>query len=198
MLQNLNPEIRFNVIAFSSTIRALGGRAAPVSQPDLAEAREFINRLTSRGGTNIYGALTETLQQSEAGRPQGDRLPHRWATPRARCAARRSPQGRARPGTSPTCLFTFGVGYDVEHHPARHPHAEEHHGASTYVQPEEDIETAVASFYDKISLPVLTDVHLDMEQAPTSDMFPFPLPAIFSGGQLVVVGRYREAAPPSP
>ncbi len=88
-------------------------------------------------------------------------------------------------------LFTFGVGYDVNTI-LLDTLAEEHHGASTYVQPEEDIETAVASFYDKISLPVLTDVHLDMGQAPTSDVFPFPLPDIFSGGQLVVVGRYRE------
>ncbi len=191
VLQNLNPEDRFNVIAFSSTIEPLGGGLRPVSQPDLAEAREFINRLTSRGGTNIYGALTETLQQSEAGRPQVIVFLTDGLATEGEVRSEEILKAVRDLASPDVRLFTFGVGYDVNTI-LLDTLAEEHHGASTYVQPEEDIETAVASFYDKISLPVLTDVHLDMGQARTSDVFPFPLPDIFSGGQLVVVGRYRE------
>ena len=57
--------------------------------------------------------------------------------------------------------------------------------------PEEDIEIKVSSFYSKIKEPVLVNPQLRVtSDIRTSKFYPAPLPDIFRGDQLVVVGRY--------
>ncbi len=71
----------------------------------------------------------------------------------------------------------------------------DHHGTGSYVRPTERIDEEVASLYNKISAPVLTNVTLDMGGVLTQDTYPTtPLPDLFAGSQLTVVGRYRGDA----
>ena len=88
-------------------------------------------------------------------------------------------------------LFTFGVGYDVDTY-LLDSLAQEHHGASFYVQPGERLDEALSTFYAKISTPVLTDLELDFGDVPVYDLYPSPLPDLFRGSQIVAVGRYRQ------
>ncbi|MBC7255112.1 MAG: hypothetical protein H5T66_03280, partial [Chloroflexi bacterium] len=66
------------------------------------------------------------------------------------------------------------------------------HGSTTYVRPDEDIEHAVSSFFDKVSLPVLTDLRLDFGTLRVEETYPDPLPDLFAGEQIILVGRYRQ------
>jgi Ca-activated chloride channel family protein len=93
--------------------------------------------------------------------------------------------------TTGTRLFVFGVGYDVNA-VLLDKLSSQNHGVSEYVRPKEDIEIKVSSFYSKVQNPVLTDVALDFGPLLVNDLFPRVLPDLFEGGQLVVVGRYRE------
>ncbi|MEK6573462.1 MAG: hypothetical protein AABZ58_04005, partial [Chloroflexota bacterium] len=70
--------------------------------------------------------------------------------------------------------------------------AEANHGASAYVRPGENIEESVSAFYNKVQAPVLADLQLDFGGVMVSDVYPAPLPDLFAGSQLVVVGRYRD------
>ena len=88
-------------------------------------------------------------------------------------------------------LFTFGVGYDVNT-TLLDTLAANHRGASAYVKPGENLEDVVSAFYAKISRPVLTDISLDFGGIRVADLYPAPLPDLFVGSQLVVVGRYRS------
>jgi Ca-activated chloride channel family protein len=88
-------------------------------------------------------------------------------------------------------LFTFGVGYDVDTF-LLDSLAQEHHGASFYVQPGERLDEALSTFYAKISTPVLTDLELDFGDVAVYDLYPSPLPDLFRGSQIVAVGRYRQ------
>jgi len=69
--------------------------------------------------------------------------------------------------------------------------AQEHHGASTYVIPGESLDEVLSSFYARVSTPVLMDLQLDFGNMVTYDLYPNPLPDLFAGSQIVVVGRYR-------
>jgi Ca-activated chloride channel family protein len=89
-------------------------------------------------------------------------------------------------------LFSFGVGYDVNTL-LLDTISQEHRGTSAYVEPRESIESEVASFYTKISAPLLSDVRLSVEGVEITDWYPDPLPDLFAGSQLLVVGRYRES-----
>jgi Ca-activated chloride channel family protein len=73
--------------------------------------------------------------------------------------------------------------------------SQENRGASAYVQPDQAIDEAVSTFYQKISTPVLSSLTLDMGQAQIEDLYPYPLPDLFAGSQLVLAGRYRSDGP---
>ncbi len=67
-------------------------------------------------------------------------------------------------------------------------------GAGTYVRPGERIDDEVSSLYNKISAPVLTNISLDFGDMIVEDMYPAaPLPDLFVGTQLIIVGRYRDS-----
>jgi Ca-activated chloride channel family protein len=50
----------------------------------------------------------------------------------------------------------------------------------------------VTGLYAKVSTPVLTGLEIDLGGANAYDLYPDPLPDLFSGEQLVLAGRYRE------
>ena len=91
-------------------------------------------------------------------------------------------------------LFTFGVGNDVNT-VLLDRLAQDHRGVSAYVRPGMDIEEEVSAFYAKISTPLLSDIALDWGEVHVEDTYPYPLPDLFAGTQLVLVGRYRQGGP---
>jgi Ca-activated chloride channel family protein len=60
------------------------------------------------------------------------------------------------------------------------------------VRPGQSIEEEVSAFYAKVSSPLLADLDLDFGEVHVEDTYPYPLPDLFAGTQLVLVGRYRQ------
>lgn len=188
VIDHLNPEDRFSLLAFSTSTRLFAETLQPLSERDRAHA--FINELQAGGGTNIDRALAEALRRSAKDRPQivvflTDGLPTEGETNTAKILARVADLSHEA-----VRIFAFGVGYDVNT-TLLDTLSQEHGGASSYVRPDESIERAVSALYDKISLPVLTDIHLEFGDARVEDLYPYPLPDLFAGSQLVLVGRFR-------
>src|SRR5207237_240505 len=100
-------------------------------------------------------------------------------------ACRKANDRRAR-------VFAFGVGFDVN---ARllDRLSGGNSGTSTYVKPDEDIETQVARFYSKLTSPVLADIRIEFDGSDVNRVYPRDLPDLFEGGQLIVAGRYRDS-----
>ncbi|MEN4100996.1 MAG: hypothetical protein ROW52_13845, partial [Anaerolineaceae bacterium] len=88
-------------------------------------------------------------------------------------------------------LFVFGVGWDVDTY-LLDSLSQHHRGLSFYVQPGEDLTERLSEFYTRISTPVLTGLELDFGTLDVYDLYPQPLPDLFSGTQVVLVGRYRN------
>ena len=64
---------------------------------------------------------------------------------------------------------------------------------SQYVLPEEDLEVKVSNFFSKIKEPVLANPTLKFTgDVRVSKLYPSPLPDLFRGDQLVLVGRYSD------
>ncbi|MFH1084771.1 MAG: VIT domain-containing protein, partial [Chloroflexota bacterium] len=194
VLDNLQADDRFNIVAFSTGTRHYASAPRPASER--AQAIRFVNDLQASGGTNINRALEETLTQATGERPQvilflTDGLPTEGERRELKIVERVAELAAANKGGD-LSLFAFGVGYDVNTLLLDRL-AQDNHGTAIYVRPTEDIERAVTSFYEKISTPVLTKLKLDWGKARVDDVYPYPLPDLFAGGQLVVVGRYRAA-----
>jgi Ca-activated chloride channel family protein len=192
ILQRLNPGDRFNVISFSTGVRQFARGLQPAGES--AGASQFVASLQAEGSTDINRALLETLAQVDAARPTvvvflTDGLPTTGETQPQRIL------DNVRQAVGPNVqIFAFGVGYDVDT-VLLDTISQENRGASAYVQPFEAIDEAVSAFYQKIATPVLTGLTLEMVPSQVEDLYPYPLPDLFSGSQLVLAGRYRNAGP---
>ena len=189
IIGHLNPEDRFNIVAFSTGVRTYARE--PQYPSEAGDAWRFIDDLRAVGGTNIDLALAEALAMADGERPQiliflTDGLPTEGVTDTDRIIANVSRQAPEN-----VRIFAFGVGDDVNTF-LLDTIAQDNRGASSYVRPYESIEEEVSTFYSKVSMPLLADIELDFGDLRVEDTYPYPLPDLFAGTQLVVVGRYRE------
>ena len=196
-LQSLSPKDRFNVVRFSTGVEPFSSQLVNADQANVGRALSFVERFEALGGTNISEALDTALShQVDGNRPYyivflTDGLPTVGITnadsilqqTRSRLAAM---DGQVR-------CFTFGVGYDVNTD-LLDTLAAENRGTSEYLEPGEDLEVKVSTFYRKVSRPVLADVGLDLAGADAYDIYPRETPDLFSGTQMIVMGRYKGKA----
>ncbi|MDE3089472.1 MAG: VWA domain-containing protein [Chloroflexota bacterium] len=192
VLDHLNSNDRFNIISFSTGTRAYASSLQPASKRD--DARNFVSRLVAEGSTDINRALLEAIGNVDPSRPATiifltDGLPTTGEINSQKIIANAT---SAAPKNAR--LFTFGVGDDVNTI-LLDTLAEKLRGASGYVRPTDKIDEIVSAFYAKVSTPVLSDVSIDWGGITVSDVYPYPLPDLFAGTQLVVAGRYRNGGP---
>lgn len=189
VLDSLNSRDRFNVVVFSTGYRIFANELQPVSEA--GEAKEWVEGLEALGGTDIDGALKEAMRMADRERSTvvlflTDGLATEGETDTA--AILDNVEASAPPNMR---IFTFGVGDDVDTFLLDQLY-QTYRGAGTYVRPSERIDEEVSSLYNKISAPVLTNITLDFGDMMVEDMYPSaPLPDLFVGTQLIVVGRYR-------
>jgi Ca-activated chloride channel family protein len=187
VLNHLNPQDRFGLVTFSSNVEhyASGLRNAN----EAPEASTWLDNITASGSTDINLALLDALGMADSTRPTyliflTDGQPTIGETDRQKIIENFN---QAAPHS--IRLFTFGVGYDVDTF-LLDSLAQGHHGLSSYVQPGQNLEEVISGFYASISIPVLTNLSLVLGELSVSDIYPNPLPDLFSGSQVVIVGRY--------
>lgn len=189
VLEHLGPQDRFNVITFSTGLESFAANLRPASEA--AEAARWVDSQSAQGSTDIHRALLEAASLTDRERPtylifMTDGLPTEGVIDSSRIL-----EDFDQAAPSNLRLFAFGVGYDVDTY-LLDSLAQAHHGATTYVLPEERLDETLSAFYEKISTPVLADLSLDFGEVSIYDLYPFPLPDLFSGSQIIVVGRYRD------
>ncbi|HEV7926434.1 MAG TPA: VIT domain-containing protein [Verrucomicrobiae bacterium] len=191
-VENLNDSDRFEVVRFSTDVEPLFGKLTEATRQNRERAESFVQDLKAVGGTAIDDALRQVLTSRPAkdDRPfmivfLTDGEPTVGETDEDTIVAHVKKEGEGR-----TRVFCFGIGGDVNTH-LLDKIAEETRAAAQYVLPEEDLEVKVSSFFSKITEPVLANPALHVTGGVhISKMYPEPLPDLFKGGQLIVVGRY--------
>jgi Ca-activated chloride channel family protein len=189
ILNNLNPEDRFNIVSFSTDVTTYAPHLRSASEA--AEAQPWVDRLNAAGSTDINRALLEAAALAEDIRPTyviflTDGLPTVGEVDSQKILDNLSLA--VRPNLR---LFSFGVGYDVDTF-LLDSLSQAHRGASTYVLPGDRLDEVLSDFYTKVSTPVLTDLELDFGELAVYDLYPQPLPDLFAGSQIILVGRYRQ------
>ena len=193
-VENLNDEDRFEIIRFSTEVEPLFDNLVRANEANREKANEFIKDLKPIGGTAIDDALKKALalRPGIAGgaRPYvvvflTDGKPTIGTTDEDQIV-----RNVKKMNEEMTRVFCFGIGTDLNAH-LLDKITEETRGFSQYVLPEEDIEVKVSSFFSKIKDPVLTHPTLKFTgDVRVTKLYPSPLPDLFRGDQLVLVGRY--------
>jgi len=144
------------------------------------------------GGTNINEALRTAIGQfSGKERPRyivflTDGLPTQGETDIETILKNIS--GENKDGIR---IFSFGVGTDVNTL-LLDLMAEQNKGYTAYLEPGEETEIELSSFFTKINYPVLANMGLDFAQIKVKDLYPKELPDLFRGSQLLIFGRFTE------
>jgi len=192
----------FNIIMYNSNVDLFSRDPVIKSASSIKSAREYLDKMTARGGTNIHDALVEALRQKPS---RGmlpivlfltDGLPTVGNTSEKairEVAAKANPHKRR--------VFTFGVGVDVNT-PLLDKIALDTRATAAYVLPREDVEVKVAAVFKRLSGPVLADPELTVSYknragsvVPVKDVLPARLPDLFEGDQLVLLGQYMNEDP---
>jgi Ca-activated chloride channel family protein len=189
ILDNLNTGDRFNIVSFSTGIEMFANSLQPVSQT--TNAKSWVDSLRAEGSTDINRALLEAAAMVDNERSTyliflTDGLPTEGVTDSQSIISNFSDNAPDN-----LRLFTFGVGYDVDTI-LLDSLSQDHHGRSSYVQPGMNLDEILSSFYNGISTPVLTNLELNFGGMTTYDLYPYPLPDLFAGAQVVLLGRYKE------
>jgi Ca-activated chloride channel homolog len=188
ILKNLNSDDRFFLLSFSSDTQVYAEGLSPAS--DASNASNWVDQQSAEGSTDINRALLEAAAVADPERPTyliflTDGLPTV-----GELDSQKILNNFAGVAPANLRLFAFGVGYDVDTF-LLDSLSQAHHGSSTYVKPGDQLDEVLSSFYQNISAPVMTDLKLDFGKMVTYDVYPNPLPDLFSGSQVVVVGRYQ-------
>jgi len=208
-VENLNDNDRFELIRFSTEVEPLFDKLVNASKANREHAEEFVEHLKPMGATAIDDALKKALELQPGGRHRRGEEEVSGARPEA--PASRPfviiflTDGRPTIGVTEedqivtrvkkeddghTRVFCFGIGTDVNTHLLDRI-TEETRGFSQYVLPEEDLEVKVSSFFSKIKEPVMANPVLKFSgDVRVTKLYPSPLPDLFKGEQLVLVGRY--------
>jgi Ca-activated chloride channel family protein len=192
-VKSLHAEDHFNVISFAGEERLMESGMITADEKGRARGEEFVRKLRASGGTNINDALRAAFKQFTASdRPKmlvflTDGLPTVGETNITRII-----ENSRASRVQGVRLFTFGVGYDVNT-ALLDKLASENGGVADYVEPKENLEVKVSSFFAKINYPVLTDLILNMGGVDTDLVYPRNLPDLFKGTQITLIGRYQNA-----
>ncbi len=192
VLDRLNADDRFNIVTFSTGVRQFDRGPQPLSR--LADARAFVNRSGSGRRHRHQPRAAGGCRPGRSRAAGGDHLPDRRPAHRGRGqpAAHRGKRAPERAGQR--------AGVQLRRWLRRQ------HGAAGHRQPGEQRRQRLRAagpghrrgrigFYAKVATPVLSNLTLDTGNIFVEDSFPYPLPDLFAGSQLVLAGRYRDGGP---
>jgi Ca-activated chloride channel homolog len=192
----LGADDRFSIVSFDDRLESFAPTLQPVTGETVHRARIFVDDLTARDATDLDAGLELGLKILR------DATPRRGAarllvflTDGLPTAGRTDPieivnRGERNNRRVEARLHVFGVGYDVNTH-LLDQLAEKGRGSVTYVQPGEDLELVLSSFYRRIANPVLTDLEITFDGMTVTDLHPRSLPDMFEGSSLLMTGRFR-------
>ncbi|HEX8436629.1 VIT and VWA domain-containing protein, partial [Archangium sp.] len=191
MLDKLGPEDGVQLFAFDHDRLAadgLGEAFLPRSPETVGLLDTFLAGLSARGGSELEEALERVAKLPvREGRTRLVVLLTDAAVGNEGRLLRRAPELLGRD----TRLYVLGIGPAVNRYLVEKL-ARAGGGASDVLLPTEDIETVVPRFARRVRQagPVLTELRLSWEDALPADVYPSPIPDLFGGQTVQVIGRF--------
>lgn len=198
IVEGLEAGERFNIIDYANDVASFADQPVVKSRESLLEARDYLDTIRPRGGTNIYDALLEALLPPHAGGTVPIVLFLTDGLPTIGRTRERSIRELVETGNPHRRrVFTFGVGADVNA-PLLDRLAEQSGATSTFVLADQDVELTVDRVFQQLYGPVLIDPELHSRNREgreskrlLREVLPSRLPDLYEGDPLIVVGQYR-------
>jgi len=188
ILGQLNPDDRFDVVAFDDQTRAFFGGLREATEQNCQSAQASVSDLESAGGTNILRAMRRALKLLEPSRSDRPRAiifltDGQGSNPASVIIS------EVRKRDSSVRVYTFGVGNGVNR-PFLERLARDNRGIATLVQNAERLEGEMRRLYERISMPLMVDLDIEFEGLNVHSVYPYRLPDLYRDGEVVIMGRY--------
>jgi len=186
-IDEMNPDDRFTVLNFSEQVSALSPLPLPNTSYNRRVGTRFVNNFRGSGGTEMLSGIKAALDL-----PADDELLRTVmfltdgyiGNEEAILSAVQQRLGRSR-------LYSLGVGSSVNRYLLDRM-AKMGRGHVQYLRPDEDATDTVADFYERIRNPVLTDIEIQWQGVQVESVMPDPVPDLFAGQPVILVGRYDK------
>lgn len=194
IIEHLNPGDYFNLVAFSSTANSFQPDHVPYNPSNEAAALNFISALSAGGGTDIEGAFSETIPQFQNTDPDIAKIIIFFTDGNGNTSTQSILDHVSSLLTiynvEDLNIFTFGIGPDVNTQLLSQL-ATQNDGLVEFLQ-NDQLQEVISDFYLTIQNPVLLNTQMTFVPPIITEAYPQPLPNLFKGQQLIVVGRYEQ------
>jgi len=186
-LDGLNPRDTFNLITFAGDTHILFPQPAPATPENVLRAQQFLLSRSGGGGTEMMPAIRAALEPGQA-----DHI-------RIVCFLTDGYVGNDMEIVdevkrySNARVFSFGIGGSVNRY-LLDKMAEAGRGDVEYVGLDDDGSAAAKRFWARVRNPLLTDISIDWNGLPVSEIFPARHRDLFDAKPVTITGRYSAPA----
>jgi Ca-activated chloride channel family protein len=189
-LDNLRKDETFNLITFSGDTRILFPEPVPATPENVAQAKKVLAGAYGSGGTEMMKAIRTALGDDAGANKPMEADPIRvvcfmtdgYVGNDADIIAEIKKHSDAR-------VFSFGIGTAVNRFLLAKM-AEEGHGDVEFVTAPGEAQAAADRFYERVHSPVLTNISIDWNGLPVTDVYPKDVRDLFSAKPVIITGRY--------
>jgi len=187
-IQGISPDDTFQIIRFSSNASAFSPKPVPATRLHKEEALDYIQALHGSGGTMMIEGIKACLDYPHV--PERQRIVFfmtdgKIGNDSQILAAIKEKVGNTR-------LFSFGVGSSTNRSLLERM-AQVGRGTAQYIRQDQDAQPVITDMLSRISKPYLTDVEIDWGGLAVGDVYPNPIPDLYSAQPLILFARYDGA-----
>jgi Ca-activated chloride channel family protein len=196
IVNNLNPEDKFNIVDFESGVYSFKSSHVLNTLENRNDALNYIASIHSGGGTNISGALSKAIGQYSNTGGETANIIIFFTDGRASSGIRdtdgilRHVQDEIDNNGVEVTIFSFGIGSGANKQLLTLL-ATQNKGIAQFLE-NDQLEESITEFYLKIQSPVLLDTEISFSNSSVTEIYPNPLPSLYQGQQVIVSGRYNS------
>jgi Ca-activated chloride channel family protein len=193
MVNMLSPSDMFNILAFSTSVQKFKDNLVTADATSKSSAVTYVNQLSEMGLTNMQDAFKAAFKSAwddtsvnaivflTDGKPT-------WPDTNSLSVI----DTVAAQNKNHVAIFSFGIGDQVGSGFLKRI-AKDNSGFATMIASDDSISAIMGNFMHTISYPLIKNISVDFGGLQTSDVLPNPMPNLYAGTQLTLLGRYVQA-----
>jgi len=185
LLQDLKAYDSFNIMLFAGNAYILSKQSLPATQENIYNAIQLINRQKGGGGTQLLDALEKVF-----GLPQQNGARTIIVITDGYISVELKVFDLIRHYLDQVNVFTFGIGTSVNRYLIEGM-ARVGMGLPFIVTKPEEALPAVNRFFKYVSMPVLTNIRVSMNQFNAYDVIPSHIPDVFAERPIIIIGKWK-------
>ena len=189
-LKNLNPEDTFYIIKFSSKTLRFSDKPLSNTPENIIAGLQYIDDIKAGGGTEMVPGISESLKYRQD--PNKLRLVVIMGDGYVGNEKEILTELQKNLGDQ-TRVFYFGIGSSSNRYLIDKV-AEIGRGFAYYITIRDNPENVIEEFYERISLPLLTNLSIDWGGLEVEELYPALIPDLFAGQPLYIHGKYKKPA----